>query len=103
LFVLAAKVQRISESLCFFGFFFVLLQRNFSPDFVVLLLPRRLLSVYQIVAGGNNKLFGDNKTVISAKTPQTGEILWQKTCKSAIFFVSLQRKKNEDNINNYGK
>jgi hypothetical protein len=36
----------------------------FSPDFVVLLLPRRLLSVYQIVAGGNNKMFGDNKMPI---------------------------------------
>jgi hypothetical protein len=87
----------------FFQIFFSFTPKKFFTDFVVLLLPRRLLSVYQIVAGGNNKLFGDNKTVISAKTPQTGEILWQKTCKSAIFFVSLQRKKNEDNINNYGK
>jgi hypothetical protein len=33
----------------------------FFVDFVVLLLPRRLLLEYQIVAGGNNKIFGGNK------------------------------------------
>ena len=37
---------------------------DFFVHFVVLLLPRGVLLDYQIVAGGNNKIFGDNKNCI---------------------------------------